>query len=316
MNLIKRIVQTGVLASALYSGVCSAQTFDEHEPSLLGVANIEAEYQKRGYSKVEGFEQRHGFSLYLTRADANVLSKLEQALSKLSPKLKQSIKDLRIDTMEHGDKAGKVIQAGKTTNGRVAVFSLDDPENGSLYHEAAHAWMHALPREEYQQFLDEWKKIAKFEYGPQHTFKKTHWNTGKEAERLSQIYPTLVKLRPVIVSESTELSKLRAEMDAGNYSGMRRFNELCIPFNKRAEEYNKLAKEYNELKDALVLPREGVFSAYGSTDIREDIAEASKTIFSKPQEAKCLINDSDTRYATKMRLFAEKTGIDLNALLK
>jgi len=302
--MYKRMFQSGVLASMLFLGSSFAES--DRDSSMLGVVNHEAEYGRKGYSKVQGSEQKYGFPLYLTQMNTNVVSELEHALLKLPLSIKRAIVDLRIDSRDAEKSAGIIDVGGRATNGRVAIYDKDGIEKGTFYHEVAHAWTHSLSRENLKAFLDEWQAIAKFEYSTGHTHDSMNWR-GEDLDRLLQVSKQATALMPKLESKRKELEKAKGTIGP--------YNAAVASFNQTAEEYNLLSAEYNILFEKTSAPKYGVFSAYGSTDILEDIAEASKTIFLKPDQAKRLMQDSDQRFARKMRLFSDKTGINLDELL-
>jgi hypothetical protein len=321
MNLLKKMMQTGVLASLLYSGI-SAKAEDEADFLVYGSPEVKHdEYIKLGYFKAPESAE-YGFSLYLNQTNPITLVHLESRLAKLPASFRSALKEVRINNQDEKTKNGTVGGRGGT-GGALAIHSQAGLTNGTFFHECAHVWVDSLDNEKRINLLEQWDKIAQFNYGPHNITKsETEWNDQKEIDRKKSLKTRAKELELLLDKEQTEIAKIREglEKDSGTDARYLQrfadFNTRAETFNRQSQEYEDTVEEHNRLIDNLKEPRQGVFSAYGSTDRGEDIAEAWKTMLNSPEKARALLKDPDSRYAAKMRLLAKEAGVKLEEVLK
>ena len=321
MNLIKKIMQTGVLASLLYSGAAT-KAGDEHDFWVYGSPEAKhQEYVKRGYFKAPE-SAKYGFSLYLNQTNPVTLSRLEQQLEKLPLALRSALKEVRInnqnETVQGGDTGGR-----GGIDGALAIYSHKGLTNGNFLHECGHVWVESLAPKKKQEFLQRWDAIAQFNYGSHNvTEKGTEWKTGAKVERWRSLGTHIDTLKPLLTKEKAELDTYRNGLENDSQSTkeylarVADFNARAEKFNKQSDEFTRDIEEYNLLMPSRNEPREGIFSAYGSTNRGEDIAEGWETVLHSPAKARTLFNDPDKRYAAKMRLLAKQASINLDEFVK
>ncbi len=320
MSLIKKIMQTGALASLLYLGAAT-KAGDEHDFWVYGSPEAKhEEYVKRGYFKAPE-SAKYGFSLYLNQTNPVTLSRLEKQLAKLPVSLRNTLKEVRINNKDETAKGDTAGRGG--SGGALAIYSHSGLTNGNFFHECGHVWVESLAHEKKQKFLERWDAIAQFTYGSHNTIEdKRRWKSGAGIERWHSLQAYIDGVKPLLEKEQTELAKFREKLEKDQGFGaeyltrVADFNTRAETFNKESKELESAVREYNERIPCLDEPREGVFSAYGATKSGEDIAEAWKTLLHNPAKARTLLNDPDQRYAAKMHLLAEQAGIKLDEYVK
>jgi len=318
---LKKIIQTGVLTSMLAIGVARA----ENPEDFVVYGSPEArhqEYVQRGYFKAPESEKL-GFQIYLNQTNSVTIARLEQAISRLPPAIRKSLKEVRINNKDEESNNSNVGGRGGLDGG-LAIFYHGGLTNGNFFHECGHVWENSLSNENRERFLARWNAIAKFNYGNHNTEENdlTKWRSGEKIERWKALGKKVETLYPVLEKEKKDLFLIRESLendspaDSQYLTRVNTFNTRAEAFNRKSQEYSSAIQEYNTILASFHEPREGVFSAYGSIKVGEDIAEAWKTMLHNPQKAKVLMKSPETRYAQKMHLLAQEAGINLEDILK
>lgn len=316
MTRVKNLIQVLAIVSTAFFGETNAQNGIPSEKSLTELR--EDAYRNQGYSKVQEFEERTGVDLYLKSPDSNVVNLVSTVLSNVPASLKKSVPSIKIDTLS------KVKGFGAVTDGTGIEFYSTNKFAENLYHELTHSWLIHQPDVKSERILSQWKNIANFDYGEQHTLSGRRWRDSPvvNLEEFS-------KERDAIKNETLKIEEMRNQI-AGKYrgvieSGIAQDRETFDSYTKAAQEFeaqrSKLRlriSEYNaKVRDSISIdakskePRHGLVSPYASTSPAEDMAEVVRVIFTEPPQAKELMTNPDARYKQKMEFLSKEVDLDL-----
>ncbi|MEK6927563.1 MAG: hypothetical protein AABX11_03960 [Nanoarchaeota archaeon] len=278
-----------------------------------------------GYSKVPGFKAKAGFDLYLKTPDKNVENLVDSYAQTLPITLRTSAKSVSIDTQDERD-------GGIEGGGMIEIYSTNSLFR-ALPHELGHAWIDSKPDSERKRILKEWNAIARIEYNDRNTSNGSTWR-NIDTKKIKGLYEQITQEKEKIQSEENNLTRLNEQIYS-KYSDViktgiipdaetgRTYSLAAEEFEKKRStlsefitEHNARINQYTSLRNSANSPKEGLISPYAGTSQFEDIGETMRYIFQKPQEAKALTQNPDSRYAQKMQFLAKEVGFNLEACLE